>query len=307
MTAKDCKVAVLMGGANSERQVSLDSGKAVAEALSKNKSFDVVEFDVTPENLSVLDDRTVDIFFLALHGSFGEDGQLQKILEDKKLAYTGSGHKASFDAFDKIISQQIFRDNKLNTPNWIDFNQESNAKEINAKLSSWDCDKFIVKPPRQGSSVGIKILDNSAEAIKQAQGCFAEFGNCMIEEFIAGRELTVSILDNQPLDIIEIVVNTEFYDYNAKYLDDDTQYLFNTVGDTSLGETIKANSVKAFELLGCKDFGRVDFILSQNNTPYILEINTLPGMTSHSLLPKAAAKAGMDMTDLCTKIIELAL
>jgi D-alanine-D-alanine ligase len=167
--------------------------------------------------------------------------------------------------------------------------------------------KFVIKPVRQGSSVGIQIVDGLDKAKIAAGDCLAQFGDCMVEEFITGRELTVGILENGALPVIEIKTAHQFYDYDAKYNDDNTQFLFDTIQDTQLLEKINDVALKSFNALGCRDFSRVDIILSEDNVPFIIEINTIPGFTTHSLLPKAAAKAGIDMSQLCLKIINSAL
>ena len=168
-------------------------------------------------------------------------------------------------------------------------------------------DRYVVKPINEGSSVGVEIIEGVQEAVKAAQRCVEKFGECMIEKFIAGREITVGVLKGKALPIIEIRSKEKFYDYKAKYLDDATEYLFDTVKDEELIERIGRDAVKCFESLGCRHYGRVDMILTDDGKPYILEINTLPGFTSHSLLPMAAKKAGIEVEKLCMEIVEAAL
>jgi len=302
---KDCCVAVLMGGEGDERQVSLESGRCVADALRKT-SVCVIESDITLKDMSILDNKQVNVFFIALHGKFGEDGQLQEIIERKKLKYTGSGPAASKAAFDKIMSKKIFLENNIPTPEWIEVSgfieEETLVNEIK-RLGG----KYVVKPACQGSSVGIEILNNPLEAARAATVSLARFGATLVEKFIPGRELTVGILGKTALPIIEIKPKQSFYDYHAKYIDDNTEYLFDTIKDETLTKRIQAMAMKCFDVLGCRHFSRVDFLLDSENRPYVLEVNTIPGMTSHSLLPKAAGKAGMNMTELCGKIVNLAL
>jgi D-alanine-D-alanine ligase len=168
-------------------------------------------------------------------------------------------------------------------------------------------EKFVIKPIRQGSSVGIRIVNGADNAESAAEQCFAQFGDCMLEEFITGREITVGIIENTTLPVLEIKTVHQFYDYDAKYNDDNTQYLFDTIDDAQTLNKIHGVALKSFKALGCRDFSRVDLILSGDGTPYVIEINTIPGFTSHSLLPKAAAKAGIDMTQLCLRIVQAAL
>jgi D-alanine-D-alanine ligase len=299
------KIAVLTGGIGSEREISLQTGNFVAEALKK-AGLDVILSDVTPDEVAILDDKDIDVFFLALHGQFGEDGQLQRILEEKNLTYTGSGSAASKLAFDKMACKTVFDQASILTPKAVEFDQDSDHEEIKAKLSQLG-GKFVVKPIRQGSSVGITIVQNPDQVIAIAEKTLAEFSDCMIEQYIAGREITVGILGSMALPIIEIQAKNGFYDYHAKYIDDKTEFLFDSINDAELAGSIQATAVKCFDCLGCRDFARVDFILDQDNKAYVLEVNTIPGLTSHSLVPLAVAKAKISMSELCTRIITSAM
>ena len=295
---------MLAGGIGSERQVSLQSGKFVAEAL-KQAGFEVVTADIGPDNLEILNDPGIDIFFPALHGIFGEDGRLQQIFEDRSLLYTGSGPKASKAAFDKMASKKLFQQAGVATPAAIEFDPESDIGLLEEQLRDF-AQKYVVKPVRQGSSVGVSIVSTPHEAAVTAQKTFSEYGDCMIEEFVPGTELTVGILHGRPLPIIEVRTQGGFYDFNAKYVDEKTEYLFDTITDTAMAANVSRAAVECFDVLGCRHFARIDFILSGENIAYALEANTIPGFTSHSLLPKAAAKAGLSMSDLCTEIVEAA-
>ena len=299
------KVAVLTGGIGEERDISIQSGNYVTQAL-KEAGLNVVAADIQPDNMDILKDDSIDVFFVALHGKFGEDGQLQQILEDKSLTYTGSGPMASKLAFDKLAGKQRFANAGVTTPKVIKFDTQTDTKELEKQLLQLS-ERYVVKPVRQGSTVGVTIVDNPESALAAARQCLSNFGDCMIEEFIPGREITVGILENQELPIIEIKTKTGFYDYQAKYIDDQTEYLFDTIEDPSVVAKIKAAAFDCFDALGCRYFARVDFRLGNNGIAYALEVNTIPGLTAHSLLPKAAAKAGLSMSDLCIKIIEAAL
>ena len=296
------KIAVLMGGIGEERDISLQSGRCIARAL-KEAGLDVVAADIRPDNLSILVDSDIDVFFIALHGRFGEDGRLQQILEDRGLVYVGSGPDASRLAFDKMASKKLFAQAGVAAPAAIEFN--AGAENLEAQLGRL-AEKFVVKPIKQGSTVGVTINDDVNSAIAAAQKCLSEFGDCMIEQFIPGREITVGILDTQVLPIIEIRSKSGFYDYHAKYIDEQTEYLFDTIDDPKLMAKINQAAITCFNALGCRGFGRVDFILGRDENPYVLEVNTIPGFTTHSLLPKAAEKTGLSMADLCMKIIETA-
>ena len=298
------KVTVLTGGIGSEREISIQSGECVSEAL-KEAGFNVVIADVRPDNLDILEDSSIDVFFPALHGVFGEDGQLQQILHNKSLVYTGSGPTASKLAFDKMASKKLFAKAGVATPAAIEFNAETDIEQLESRLQ-YLADEYVVKPIRQGSSVGVRIIDEKQEAIGAARETLEKFGDCMIEKFIPGKEITVSILEDEALPIIEIISQTGFYDYQAKYIDEQTEYLFDTIRDPAVSAQIVQAAMDCFYVLGCRNFARVDFMLSDKEIAYVLELNTIPGFTTHSLLPKAAAKAGFTMSELCSKIVEAA-
>ncbi len=298
------KIAVLTGGIGSERDISIQSGHCISQALIAS-GFDVVTVDIQPDNLDILEDNSIDVFFPALHGKFGEDGRLQQILQDKSLVYTGSGPAESKLAFDKIASKELFAEAGVATPVAIEFNADTDINQLETQLKYF-ADEYVVKPIREGSSVGVRIITNVQEVIVAAEQTLKEFGDCMIEQFIPGKEITVGILEEQTLPIIEIRSKTSFYDYQAKYIDEQTQYLFDTINQPALITQIEQDAMDCFCALGCRQFARVDFILSDEPIAYALEINTIPGFTTHSLLPKAAAKAGLTMSDLCSKIVEAA-
>lgn len=300
---EELKIAVLFGGIGAERDVSIQSGTCVAEALEQ-AGFRVVRADIRPDNLEILDDTSIDVFFPALHGAFGEDGRLQQILEDKSLLYTGSGPAASRLAFEKMASKKLFDRAGVATPGAIELSAGSDLRQVEKQLRHFG-PQYVVKPIRQGSSVGVSIVSTHVEALAAAQQTLAEFGDCMIEQFIPGREVTVGILCGRALPVIEIRTQGTFYDYHAKYVDEQTEFLFETIEHPAAAAISRA-AVDCFNALGCRHFARVDFILSNEGVAYALEVNTIPGFTSHSLLPKAAAKTGLSMGDLCAKIIQAA-
>jgi D-alanine-D-alanine ligase len=298
------KVCVLMGGVGEEREISIQSGNCVTQAL-KETSLSVVCADVSPDNMDILEDDSIDVFFIALHGVFGEDGQLQQILEDKGLVYTGSGPAASRLAFDKMASKKAFAEVGLQTPAAVEFDSDADMRELEKQLERF-ADVYVIKPLRQGSTIGVSIVDNPREAIAAGQQCQSEFGDCMIEQYIGGREVTVGTLGDVALPVIEIRAKAGFYDYHAKYMDEQTEFVFDTVDPLAAGK-IQADALRCFAALTLRHFARVDFRLADDGKPYVLEANTIPGMTAHSLLPKAAAKAGISTSDLYVKIIEAAL
>jgi D-alanine-D-alanine ligase len=299
------KVAVLAGGIGSEREVSLVSGANIAKAL-RGEGLTVVESDIAPDNLAILDDKTIDVFFLALHGQFGEDGSLQEILETRGLIFTGSGSKASRLAFDKVASKKCFRAAGVTVAEDVVLDESSTAAQIECQLAPLG-NRFVVKPIRQGSSVGVTILEGKGSAAQAAVACFRQYGDCLVEPYIAGREFTVGILNGVALPVLEIRSRSPFYDYQAKYLADTTEYLFDTLDDKALIARMQDDAVRCYRSLGCRHQSRIDMIVSEAGVPHVLEINTLPGFTSHSLLPMAAAKAGIPAGKLCLEILQSAL
>jgi D-alanine-D-alanine ligase len=299
------RVAVLRGGVGREREVSLESGRCVAEAL-RQAGLEVVTSDIRPDDMRILDRKDIDVFFPALHGEFGEDGQLQQVFEERGLMYTGSGPAASRLAFDKMESKRRFAAAGVPVPEVVEFGKGTDLTQLDEQLKRLG-ERFVVKPLRQGSSVGVYIVASRAEAVDAARRVREEFGDCMIESFVPGRELTVGILGRQTLPIIEIRSRTGFYDYHAKYVDSRTEYLFDTVEDESTRARVNLSALACFDALGCRDFARVDFILTDDGTPYALELNTIPGFTTHSLLPKAAARMGLSLSELCVRIVRTAL
>jgi len=300
--AKPLKVAVLAGGVGHERDVSIQSGQCVVKALKEAK-LSVIVSDISPDNMDILEDDSIDIFFVALHGEFGEDGQLQQILEDKSLLYTGSDSAASKLAFDKMASKKAFSKAGIKTPAAIEFDRDTDIAVLEKKLQQL-ADKYVVKPVKQGSTIGVSVSDKPEEVIVAAQQCLKEFGNCMIEEFVPGREITVGVLCGEVLPIIELQTQTGFYDYEAKYFDEQTEFLFDTIEDPELVAKINTATIGCFDALGCRHFARVDLRLCKEGTPYALELNSIPGLTTRSDLPKAAEKAGFSTSQLCMKIIE---
>lgn len=295
-----------MGAVGQERQISLQSGKCIADALEKTKLLEVIRQDYQPQSPEILDDRSINVFFLAFHGQFGEGGDMQEICEKRKLVFTGCDSKSSRLAFDKIACKKALRQAKLPVADDIEIGNSAQLNTIDPKLEKIG-PKFVIKPVRQGSSVGIQIVEGAGDAKNAAEKCVEQFGDCMLEKFITGREITVGILENTAMPVIEIKTARQFYDYDAKYNDDTTQFLFDTITDKQTLQRINDVALKSFNALGCRDFGRVDMILGRDNIPYVIEINTIPGFTMHSLLPKAAARAGIDMSQLCLRIIKSAI
>ncbi len=292
------RIGILMGGPSAEREVSFRSGKAVLEALlSKGHNAKPVELDtVTKEELKSLD---IDVAFIALHGSFGEDGQLQSMLEELNIPYTGSRVAASRLAMDKVASRGRFRRNGLSVPKYEALRNGANP---NLKFGM----PVVVKPSAQGSSVGLSIID-CFDDLKGAVNKAFEFGEeVIIEEYIEGKEITVGIMEDKPLPVIQIVPKRRFYDYVAKYTSGMTEYLVPAPISKVEHEAAQQAGLTAHKCLGCRSFSRVDMILNKENVPVVLEVNTIPGLTQLSLLPKAAWQAGIEFPELCEKMLESA-
>jgi D-alanine-D-alanine ligase len=293
------KIAVLMGGPGSERDVSLATGRGVSKAL-RSLGADVVDVDVRDEDFQLPKD--VDLAFLTIHGTFGEDGTLQKILEDRGVSYTGEGIEGSRSAFDKFLTKEKFRAHNVVTPEW-EVIEVGQRPKIPVPL--------VVKPPCQGSTVGVVIVKNESEldsAIKEA-GKYDR--KLLIEKFVSGRELTIGILGDQALPILEIIPKGGFYDFTNKYpflnpqAGGGAEHVCPARIDEKKTAEIQELASRAFRALGLQVYGRVDVILSDSGEPFVLEVNTIPGMTEASLLPEAAAAAGIGYVDLCARIIEL--
>jgi D-alanine-D-alanine ligase len=293
------KVAVLMGGPGSERNVSLATGQGVSKAL-RSLGIEVVDVDVHDENFQFPED--VEIAFNCIHGTFGEDGQLQQILEDRGVTYTGDGVEASGIAFDKILSKEKFLERGVVTPE-----SEVIAAGQRPKMPV----PLVVKPARQGSTVGIVIVKNQNELDAALLEAAKYDRKLLIEKFVSGRELTIGILGDQALPIIEIIPKGGFYDFNTKYpflnpqAGASAEHVCPAKIDKTLTKKIQELALAAFRALGLVVYGRVDILLSEQGDPFVLEVNTIPGMTEASLLPEAAAVAGITYPDLCLRIIEL--
>ncbi len=297
---KKLKIAVLMGGPSAEREVSLRSGTAVANALTATGAK-VVPMDIQDATFTIPAD--VDVTFLVLHGTFGEDGALQRILEGRGIAYTGSGPAASALAFDKVAAKQSFLVAGIPTPAYEAF---ENAQPIRPRLARLGF-PVVVKPSRQGSSVGISIVHQEAGLLEAYQMAGRYDSRLLVEQFIAGRELTVGILDRRAFPVVEIRPKHDFFTYEAKYTKGETDYLCPAALDKNVEYLAKTLALRAHDCLGCRDYSRVDLMLSQNGELFVLEVNTIPGFTETSLLPKAARASGIEFPDLCARLVQLAL
>jgi D-alanine-D-alanine ligase len=294
-------ITVLAGGPGVEREVSLSSGRAVCDAL-RRVGHRVELCDIGPTDLSALD-RPADFVFIALHGEFGEDGALQAELDARGLRYSGTGAAASRLAMDKAESKQCFERAGVPTPPY-----ELVTRAGLAGLATRIKLPVVVKPVSSGSSVDTSIARTPKALEEAANAVVAKYGKALVEKYIAGPELTVGVLGDDALPVCEIRTQREFYDYQAKYLDDNTQYLFDLDLPPELLVGVQRFSLAAHRALGCRVFSRVDCMVdAASMEPYFLEVNTIPGFTSHSLLPKAAARIGLTFDRLCQRIVELSM
>jgi D-alanine-D-alanine ligase len=295
------KVAVLMGGKSAEREVSLKSGGMVLKALQQ-KGVGAHGFDPKERSIEDLVRGRFDRAFIALHGRFGEDGTLQGILEWLGIPYTGSGVLASALAMDKVRTKRIWSAEGLPTAPYAVLTKDSDFKAIARRLGT----PLFVKPASEGSSVGMSKVKRASD-LEEAFALAVNYDPVVIaEKFIAGPELTVAIVGDEVLPIIRIETPREFYDYEAKYIADDTRYLIPCGLPKAKEKQLQALCLKAFRALGCRGWARVDLMLDRQGRPYLLEINTSPGMTDHSLVPMAARAVGISYEDLCVRILEMA-
>ncbi len=289
-------IAVLMGGNSAERQVSLQSGEAVYNALKAQK-IDCFKFDWNGDNLTDLWSQSFDKAFIVLHGRGGEDGYIQQQLKNRNITYTGSNANASQQCMNKSTTKIIWAQNNLPLAPSVVANFNQTPPQINFPLP------WAVKPTLEGSSIGIsKVLDKS-QLNKALELAWKYDKEALIEQWIEGNEYTVSILNNKTLPAIKIISNHEFYDYESKYHSDDTQYLCPCGLSQADEKNLQTIALKAFKAMSADNWGRVDFIIDKNHKIYLLEINTVPGMTSHSLMPMAAKASGMNFNELVLNIL----
>lgn len=293
------RIGVLMGGPSSEREVSLKSGRAVCDAL-RSLNLEAVGIDIQrPDKNYAIDlvlSYDIDVAFLALHGEFGEDGKLQAILEEINIPYTGSRPRASALAMDKIASRRLFRAAGLNIPAYCVLDRG------HRKTKALRVFPLVVKPATGGSSLGLSIADNPGELKSAVDLAFKYDKKVIVEEYITGKEITVGIFEDMPLEPIEIKPKRRFFDYKAKYEAGHTEYVVPAKLPFETMQLLKETALSAHTALGCSFFSRVDIILACDNKPFVLEVNTIPGFTATSLLPKAVLQKGIPFTELIVRI-----
>lgn len=303
-STKSEKIAVLYGGRSAEREVSLHSGEAVANGLSA-AGFDVVLFDTREFELSALKQKKIDRVFIALHGRGGEDGCIQGALEYLAIPYTGSGVLGSALSMDKIRSKQVFQALNLPTAPFKVINKADFDKTLVANILNGLNGKVMVKPANEGSSIGMAKAENQEQLFTALTDAFEFDNEVLVEAWITGPEYTVAILGEEALPVIHMETPRDFYDYEAKYQSNSTQY--HCPCDLNVADTkaIQVLALKAFKATGAQGWGRVDIMRNKQGSWQLLEVNTVPGMTETSLVPKAAKVHGLDFSQLVTKIIEL--
>jgi D-alanine-D-alanine ligase len=296
------RVAVLMGGWSAERQVSLWSGEAVLAAL-KQRNVDAHGIDATRESVLGLRAQGFERAFIILHGGAGEDGTVQAALELQGIPYTGSGVTGSAVKMNKVTAKRIWLAEKLPTAPFLELASEADAKAAARKFGF----PFVIKPTSEGSSVGVTIVKKPAQVAGAFRLARGEGRPVMAEKFIKGAEMTVPVLDGEALPSIRIQPASEYYDFHAKYIANDTQYHCPSGLPAAQEKKLRALALQAFRLVGASGWGRVDFIVEKSGKPWLLELNTVPGMTSHSLVPMGAKAAGMTFDELCWAILETSM
>lgn len=309
MFNKNQVVAVVMGGPSAEREVSLNTGAAIANALREYGYTNVVEIDLDPRNFGKqLAESKAEVVFNAVHGLYGEDGRLQTLLEIREMPYTGSGMIASVSCMDKVITKRMLRDAGISTPACLIVNKkESGIKE---KIMQRFSLPVVIKPASQGSSIGVEIVKEENQLDEALANAFKYSRDILVEEFIGGKELTVSMMQKDgevvALPVIHIAPHSGTYDYHSKYTKGATEYICPADLDEETTKKVQEISKQAYEVLACSGVARADVMLDEEGNGYVLEINTVPGMTATSLVPKAAAAAGISFPELCNIILQSA-
>ena len=297
---KSLKIGVLCGGASSERKISIRSGRAVTRALNRS-GFSARRIDPSRRKEAKQAYKNIDLAFIALHGRGGEDGAIQSRLEKMKIAYTGSDARSSRLAFDKILAKRVFLKKKIATPRFK-IVPASRWKSICARFRT----PFFVKPPQEGSSIGIYEVRSFEENADKIKSTARVYGTFFIEEKIRGREFTVGILGNLALPVIELKPKHGFYDYHSKYTKGMTDYRVPAAISRTLAGKLQKVALSVHRSLGLRDYSRVDIMMDEKQRPYVLEANSIPGFTDLSLLPKAARAAGISFEGLCAELVRLA-
>ncbi len=303
---KNKKIGVLMGGMSSERNISLMSGEAIFSALNR-LGYQTVKIDVDEKVCQTLLKEEVEVAFVALHGRYGEDGAIQGLLEIMKIPYTGSGVTASAVAMDKIMSKRIFIAEGIPTPDYkvlTEGDEESFYKDIETGVPFSINFPIVVKPSSEGSTIGVKIIQDKADVREAVEEAKIYSSRIILEKYIAGAEITVGVIEDETVPTLEIVPKSSFYDYDSKYTKGMTEYLLTTSLDEDTDRRVQALALHVYRAIGCRGAARVDMIVDKEMMPWVLEINTIPGMTETSLLPKAAASVGISFDLLVERMLQ---
>jgi len=299
MKKKYGKVLVLMGGWSNEREISLISGKYVLESLISS-GVNAISFDLNKDNLHEIKQINPDRVFIILHGKGGEDGEIQLFLDNLNIPYTGSGSNASKICMNKRISKDILLDNNISTPFYKKFDNKDDIEDLE-KIFKYP---FIVKPSSEGSSIGVNIVENRQDFHQAIKDNKLISNDILIEEYIDGIEYTVGILHDRALPVIKLIPPGKFYDFNAKYKSSETQYLCPSELEKTIENSVKAQSLQCFKALNCTGWGRVDLIIDKSGKSWVIELNTVPGMTKKSLVPMAAQQINIDFNNLVLNILD---
>jgi len=300
LSLKKKKVGVMMGGLSREREISLKTGKAILKVLTE-KGYSACSIDVGEDIAEVLVKKKIECAFLALHGRFGEDGTIQGMLELMRIPYTGSGVLASALALHKIMAKKFFYCEEIPTPRYEVFGRQEIERNLTRNLTL--ALPVVVKPAREGSTIGVSIVRREEELVPALEEAGKYDEEILVEEFMKGKEITVGILEDIPLPIVEILPKTGFYDYYSKYTKGETEYFIPARIPREKYLYAQEIGLKAFQTLRCSGCARVDLMTDEDGNPFVIDVNTMPGMTETSLLPKAAGYAGIAFGDLIERIL----
>ncbi|TCT25601.1 D-alanine--D-alanine ligase [Melghiribacillus thermohalophilus] len=306
------KIAVLYGGTSGEREVSISTGKGIMNALKAN-GHEVIGIDFNPKQLIEILDLEADLVFLGLHGKLGEDGKIQSLLEMLNIPYVGSGVLASALAMDKSKAKKLFLQNDIPTPDSRTYSlvEKEHFEHLKDKvLAEFDL-PFVVKPNQEGSTLGLTIVKQQEELDQALEEAFKHDDEIIVEDYIKGREMTIGVWGEKgketALPVIEIIPKNEYYDYESKYAPGGSEHIVPANISMELTKQLQDYAIQAHQVLGCSVYSRVDFIVTEQDIPYILEVNTLPGMTPTSLFPDAARAIGLSYEEMIEKIVHLSL
>jgi len=296
------KIGVLMGGMSLEREISLKTGTAICNALKEN-GYNIVSIDVGRDIGRRIDAEDIDVAFIALHGKYGEDGTIQGMLEMMGIPYTGSGVLGSAISMNKVISKELFERHKIPTPSYEVINKGDYKNDYAVKLNL----PLVIKPANGGSTIGVNVIDNTVRLASAIQNAFRYDDCILIEKFIDGILLTVGVLEDMTLPVIEVSPKKGFYDYESKYTPGMTEYFVPARIDKKKIAECQELALKCHKVLRCRGITRTDMIMDKSHNLFVLEVNTIPGMTATSLIPMAAKAAGIEFKDLIVKALEMAI